>query len=94
MNLKTAEKINKSTLKVGGVIMALSYFPQIAQVIQTQSSQGISLAFIGMVTFALATFTFNGYVVWKKTGDIGTMVSQLANLIPAIVLIVLILVFR
>lgn len=88
------EKINKQTLKVGGVIMALSYFPQIWQVISTGSSEGISLAFIAMVSFALATFTLNGYVVYKKTGDVGTMVSQLANLIPAIILVILIIATR
>lgn len=88
------ERVNKQTLKVGGIIMALSYFPQMIQVIRTKSSEGISAAFIAMVAFALATFTLNGYVVWKKTGDKGTMVSQLANLIPALILIVLIIIFR
>lgn len=89
-----AERINRQTLKLGGVIMALSYFPQIVQVVKTQSSEGISLAFISMVALALATFTLNGYVVWKKTDEIGTMLSQLANLIPAIMLIILIIAFR
>lgn len=88
------EKLNRQTLKLGGIIMMLSYFPQIYQVITTWSSEGISLAFIGMVAFALATFTLNGYVVWKKTGEIGTMISQLANLIPALILIVLIVLTR
>lgn len=88
------EKINDFTIKIGAIIMALSYFPQIYQVVSTKSSEGISLAFIGMVTIALATFTFNGYVVYKETGRLGTMLSQLANLIPAIVLIVLIIVTR
>lgn len=88
------ERINKQTLKVGGVIMALSYFPQIYQVIKTGSSEGISLAFITMVTIALATFTLNGYVVYTKTGDKGTLVSQLANLIPAIILVGLIIATR
>lgn len=88
------QKINKQTLKLGGVIMALSYFPQIYQVISTQSSEGISLAFISMVTLAILTFTFNGYIVYKETDNPETLLSQLANLIPAIILIVAILFTR
>ena len=88
------QKINKQTLKLGGVIMALSYFPQIYQVISTQSSEGISLAFISMVTLAILTFTFNGYIVYKETDNPGTLLSQLTNLIPAIILIVAILFTR
>lgn len=92
--MRVLERINRQTLKVGGVIMALSYFPQIIQVVKTRSSEGISAAFISMVAIALATFTFNGYIVYRKTGDKGTMVSQLANLIPALILIGLIAMFR
>ena len=88
------EKINSFTLKIGGFIMAISYFPQILQILKTKSSSGISLSFIAMVSFALATFTLNGYVVYKKTGDKGTLLSQLANLIPALILIFLIIIFK
>lgn len=88
------ERINKQTLKAGGLIMALSYFPQMLQVLKTKSSEGVSLAFIAMVAIALSTFSLNGYVVYKKTGDKGTLLSQLANLVPALILIVLILIFR
>lgn len=88
------KRINKQTLKLGGIIMALSYFPQIYQVLTTGSSEGISLAFITMVSLALATFSFNGYIVYKDTGEIGTFLSQLANLIPALILVVLIIITR
>lgn len=74
--------------------MSLSYLPQIFQVISTKSSEGINLLFITMVTIAISTFTFNGYVIYMKTGNKGTMLSQLANLIPAVILIICILIFR
>lgn len=93
-NMELMEKINKRGLGFGGLIMALSYFPQIIQILRTKTSEGISLIFISMVAFALITFSFNGYIVYKKTGDKGTLLSQLANLIPALILILLIVVFR
>lgn len=88
------KRINRQTLKLGGIIMALSYFPQIYQVLTTGSSEGISLAFITMVSLALTTFSFNGYIVYKDTGEIGTLLSQLANLIPALILVMLIIMTR
>lgn len=92
--MKKLERINNITLKLGGSIMALSYFPQIIHIWQSKSSQGISLGFISMVSLALMTFSLNGYVVLKRTGDKGTLISQLANLIPALILIIMIIIFR
>lgn len=92
--LEKSEKINRNTLKFGGFTMMLSYLPQILQVWRSGSSEGISLAFIAMVTIALSTFTYDGYVVWKRTGNKGTMYAQLANLIPAIILVISIIVTR
>ena len=92
MNLEVLEVINDITLKFGGFVMAVSYFPQIIQIIKNKTSEGISLKFIGMVTLALATFSFNGFVVMQNGGGAGTFISQLANLIPAIILVILIVV--
>ena len=92
--LKRCRKINEKTIALGGVIMMLSYFPQMFTILKNRSSQGINLLFLGMVTMALATFTFNGYVVYLETNDKKTLISQLANLIPAIITCILIVIFR
>ena len=94
MNLEVLEAINGITLKIGGFVMALSYFPQIIQILKNKTSEGISLKFIGMVTLALATFSFNGFIVMQNGGGAGTFISQLANLIPAIILVILIVVYK
>lgn len=86
--------INKVSIKVGSLIMALSYFPQMATILKNKSSQGISFLFIAMVTLALATFTLNGYVIYLENGDKKTLYSQLANLIPALITCLLIIIFR
>lgn len=94
MNLELLESINSITLKFGGIIMALSYFPQIIQILKNKTSEGINLKFIAMVTIALATFSFNGFVVMQNGGGAGTFISQLANLIPAIILVLLIIIYK
>lgn len=92
--IEKLELLNKRLLPLGGVIMMLSYFPQIFTILKNKTSQGVSLAFISMVTMALATFTFNGFVLYVKHGDKKTLYSQLANLIPAIVTMILVVVYR
>lgn len=82
-------KIDNVTSKIGGIVMAISYFPQIASVITNKSSQGLNLAFISLVTLGLMTFTFNGYVVYKNGGKLNTLIAQLANLIPALILLII-----
>lgn len=88
------EKINRQTIKLGGLIMGLSYIPQIFKILSTKNVEGISLAFLAMVTIAVATFTLDGYVVYKDTGEKKTMVAQLLNLFPAIVTVILILIYK
>lgn len=94
MNIEKLKEINKKLLSIGSILMMLSYFPQMITILTSKSSQGISLAFIGMVTLALATFTFNGYVIYKEHGEKKTLYSQLANLIPALITCGLILIYR
>lgn len=94
MNNPKIERINKITIKIGGLLMGLSYIPQIYKIITTKNVEGISLAFLTMVTLAVMTFTLDGYVIYRKTGEKKTMLAQLANLIPAIITVILILVYK
>ena len=88
------QKLNKFTIKIAGFIMALSYIPQIWQMWSTGSSDGISLAFMAMVTAALAMFLLDAYVIYRETGEKKTFVAQLMNFIPAVVATISILVLR
>ena len=94
MNEPKIEIINKITIKIGGLLIELSYIPQIYKIISTKNVDGISLAFLTMVTLAVMTFTLDGYVIYRKTGEKKTMLAQLANLIPAIITVILILLYR
>lgn len=94
MNELKIERINKITIKIGGLLMGLSYIPQIYKIISTKNVDGISLAFLTMVTLAVITFTLDGYVIYRKTGEKKTMLAQVANLIPAIITVILILLYR
>lgn len=88
------DKINNITVRLGGVVMGLSYIPQIFKILATKNVEGISLAFLLMVLIAVAAFAFDGYVIYKNTGEKKTMVAQLLNFVPAVVTVILILVYR
>ena len=88
------KRINTVTIKVCGIIMGLSYIPQIHKILTTKDVSGISLAFLVMVTIAVMTFTLDGYVIFQETGEKKTMVAQLLNLVPALITVILILIYR
>lgn len=94
MDIGLLNKINKYTVKAGGVVMGLSYIPQIFKILTTKSVEGISLAFLLMVSIAVATFALDGYVIYKETGESKTMIAQLLNFIPAVITVILILFYR
>lgn len=94
INTTQLERINNVTVKAGGVIMGLSYIPQIFKILSTRSVEGISLMFLVMVTVAVSTFALDGYVIYTKTGEKKTMIAQLLNLVPALITVILILTFR
>ena len=88
------KKVNAVTIKIGGVIMGLSYIPQIYKIISTKDVSGISLLFLIMVTLAVMTFTLDGYIIYTETGEKKTMVAQILNLIPALITVLLILIYK
>ena len=92
--IEELKKVNNITVKAGGIIMGLSYIPQIFKILSTKNVEGISLAFLAMVTIAVATFALDGYIIYKETREPKTLIAQLLNFIPALITVILILIYR
>lgn len=74
--------------------MGLAGIPQVLDIWNTRSSEGINPTFIIMIVLGLSGFLLNGYVIKKETGSWNTFISQIPNWIIMTILLVSIYIFR
>ena len=97
MKRETKKKLLTETLPgIGGIVLVLSYIPQIWMIYTTKNVEGQSLMFWLMLSFSVATYVGNQYAfiqyegVKEKTG----FWVQVINLIGALAVLVGVLLYR
>ena len=84
--------INKIWLSVAGWILGILYIPNIIKLYKTKDYSQINYN-THLLTIAILGFTFNGYVIFLQTGDIGTLLSQIKSLVPLTIQYVMSLIY-
>ena len=70
-----------------GILLAITYIPQIAKLHRTRSIEGVSLLFWIVLSFTLSLALINSLVVFTSTGVWGYMFIEIINVSLALVVL-------
>ena len=70
-----------------GILLAITYIPQIAKRHRTRSIEGVSLLFWIVLSFTLSLALINSLVVFTSTGVWGYMFIEIINVSLALVVL-------
>lgn len=70
-----------------GILLAITYIPQIAKLHKTRSIEGVSLLFWIVLSFTLSLALINSLVVFVSTGVWGYMFIEIINVSLALVVL-------
>lgn len=80
--------------QIGTILIGLMYVPQIIKTHKTKDVTSMSLAFWIMLTMALTVMTINATAIFVLTGAFGFLITEIVNLVLAIVVLWQVLIYR
>jgi uncharacterized protein with PQ loop repeat len=79
---------------LSGVLLAISYIPQIIETYKTKNVEGINKNFWVLITIALFGLTVSTGAVWYYKGTYGNFIVELFNVGLAATMLVLVYKYR
>lgn len=79
---------------IAGVLLGVTYIPQIVKTVKTKDVEGMSLAFWIILVIALLMLAVNALAVFVQTGVWGYLVTETFNSGLAIVMLILVIKYR
>lgn len=79
---------------LSGIVLTISYIPQIATTLKTKNVDGIDRKFWLLITIALTGLAISTGAVWVYKGSYGNFVTELANVLLAGTMLVLVFKYR
>lgn len=79
---------------ISGIVLTISYVPQIITTYRTKDVTGIDKRFWILISIALSGLAVSTGAVWYYTGSFGNFITESANAILAIIMLVLVFMYR
>lgn len=79
---------------LSGVVLAISYIPQIIETLKTKNVEGINKNFWILISLALLGLTISTGAIWYYKGTYGNFIVECFNLILAVTMLVLVFKYR